>query len=70
VDLRSGYLVGRMPPEFPELEAFGFSFGCFGFFFSLRMSLFPMVVSLISGGWKRGENSAHPAACRMEHALS
>jgi hypothetical protein len=41
-----------MPLELPELEGFGFSFGCFGFFFSLRMSLFPMSASLVSGGWK------------------
>jgi len=48
-----------MPLELPDPEAFGFSFGCFGFFFSLRMSLFPMIVSLISGG--RAKNPARSA---------
>jgi hypothetical protein len=42
-----------MPLELPEPEAFGFSFGCFGFFFSLRMSLFPMIfLSFRVGGQK------------------
>lgn len=37
------YLAGRALPNLPGLAGFGVSFGCLGFFFSLRRSLFPMV---------------------------
>jgi hypothetical protein len=41
---RQAYLAGRMPVGFPWAAAFILSFGCFGFFFSFRLSLFPMGV--------------------------
>jgi hypothetical protein len=36
-------LGGRMPPVFPWAGVFSLSFGCFGFFFSFLLSLFPIV---------------------------
>lgn len=63
-----GHFDGRIPPELPDPDAFGFSFGCFGFFFSLRMSLFPMIVSLVSVGVKRMEiDDIRPAIERPKH---
>jgi hypothetical protein len=62
--------VGRIPPELPEPDAFGFSFGCFGFFFSLRMSLFPMIASLVSIGLRWIKTSDHSARGQTAQASS
>ncbi len=39
---RAYYLPALEPPMRPELAGLGVVLGCLGFFFSLRLSLFPM----------------------------
>ena len=65
-----GHFDGRIPPELPDPDAFGFSFGCFGFFFSLRMSLFPMIASFVSIGLSGLKIRRHSARNRTTQALS
>ncbi len=38
------YFDGRALPNLAGLEGFGDSLGCLGFFFSFRLSLFPMAI--------------------------
>jgi hypothetical protein len=45
------YRAGRMPLGFPWAAAFILSFGCFGFFFSFRLSLFPIVAVPLFVWW-------------------
>jgi len=65
------YLAGRMPLGFPWAAAFILSFGCFGFFFSFRLSLFPMVAfarfRVLDGGVT---NVLPTASGRLVQALS